>query len=93
MARARQDTRHSTATSVPTYFVDQDDEAHWINYQRWETVEHEEAHRSFRAGKGQITELPPMLAAPPVKTRYSTTDVTLARSPGPPTATPPFVEG
>jgi hypothetical protein len=37
--------------------VDQDDEAHWINYQRWETVEHEEAYRRrprhARIGKGR----------------------------------------
>ena len=56
--------------------VDQDGEAHWINYQRWETVEHEEAYRKLLGSEGQITDLPSMLAAPPVKTSYSTTDVT-----------------
>jgi quinol monooxygenase YgiN len=55
--------------------VDTDDEAHWVIYQLWDTAEHDEAYRSFRAGDGKVTELPPLLAAPPVKTRYATTDI------------------
>ncbi len=55
--------------------VDEDDEAHWIIYESWESVEHYEAYRSFRAGEGQITDLPPLLACPPVKTRYTTSDI------------------
>ena len=30
---------------------------------------------TLKAGEGRLTELPSLLAAPPVKTRYSTTDV------------------
>ncbi len=55
--------------------VDADDEAHLMMYQLWDTVEHDEAYRSFRAGEGKVTELPPLLAAPPVKTRYVTSDI------------------
>ena len=55
--------------------VDEDDEAHWLIYELWDTVEHDEAYRTFRAGEGRLTELPPLLAAPPVKTRYVTTDI------------------
>ena len=55
--------------------VDEDDEAHWMMYQLWDTVEHDEAYRNFRAGEGKVTELPPLLAAPPVKTRYVTSDI------------------
>jgi hypothetical protein len=55
--------------------VDQDNEAQRIIYELCETVEHDEAYRRFRAGEGKLTELPPMLAAPPVKTRYITTDI------------------
>jgi len=55
--------------------VDADDEAHWMMYQLWDTVEHDEAYRNFRAGEGKVTELPPLLAAPPVKTRYVTSDI------------------
>jgi quinol monooxygenase YgiN len=74
MRRALHDTRAFDG-NVGTDALDQDDQAHWIIYQRWETVEHDEAYRSFRAGESQPTDLPPLLAAPPVKTRYSTTDV------------------
>ncbi|OBK27949.1 antibiotic biosynthesis monooxygenase [Mycobacterium asiaticum] len=56
-------------------WVDTDDEAHWLIYELWESVEHDEAYRAFRAGEGKVTELPPLLAAPPVKTRYTTSDV------------------
>ena len=55
--------------------VDSDDEAHWVIYEIWESVEADEAYRAYRAGEGKIVDLPPLLAAPPVKTRYTTTDV------------------
>jgi quinol monooxygenase YgiN len=55
--------------------VDAEDEAHWMMYQLWDTAEHDEAYRSFRAGEGKVTELPPLLAAPAVKTRYVTSDI------------------
>ena len=74
MRRALQDTRAFDGNLGTDVLVDEDDDAHWVIYERWDTVEHE-AYRSFRAGEGRLTELPPLLAAPPVKTRYSTTDV------------------
>ena len=55
--------------------VDEDDDAHWIVYEVWESVAHDEAYRAFRAGDGKIVDLPPLLAAPPVKTRYTTSDI------------------
>jgi quinol monooxygenase YgiN len=55
--------------------VDQDDEAHWLIYELWETVEADEAYRAYRAGEGKVTALPPLLAAPPVKIRYTTSDI------------------
>jgi len=55
--------------------VDSDDEAHWLIYELWDTVEADEAYRAFRAGEGKITALPPLLAAPPVKIRYATSDI------------------
>jgi len=75
MRRALKDTRTFNGNLGTHVLVDQDDEAHWLIYELWETVEYDEAYRSFRAGEGRLTELPPLLAAPPVKTRYSTTDV------------------
>jgi quinol monooxygenase YgiN len=72
MRRALHGTRAFDGNLGTDVLVDQDDQAHWIIYQRWETVEHDEAYRSFRAGETQPTELPPLLAAPPVKTRRPT---------------------
>ena len=75
MGRALQDTRAFAGNLRTDVLVDSDDEAHWVIYEVWESVEHDEAYRRFRAGEGKITELPPLLAAPPVKTRYVATDV------------------
>jgi quinol monooxygenase YgiN len=75
MRRTLQVTRAFEGNLGTDVLVDQDDEAHWIINELWETVEHDEAYRRFRAGEGKVTELPPLLAAPPVKTRYVTTDV------------------
>ena len=75
MGRALQDTRAFEGNLGVEVLVDEDDEAHWLVYERWATVEHDEAYRRFRAGEGRLTDLPPLLAAPPVKTRYSGTSV------------------
>jgi quinol monooxygenase YgiN len=75
MGRALQDTRAFAGNLRTDVLVDSDDDAHWVIYELWDTVEHDEAYRRFRAGEGKIAELPPLLAAPPVKTRYVTTDV------------------
>ena len=74
-ARELAKTRAFQGRLVTDVLVDEDDEAHWIIYEVWETVADDEAYRAFRAGDGKITDLPPLLAAPPVKIRYSTTDV------------------
>lgn len=34
--------------------VGENDSGHWIIYERWESIEHDEAYRSFRAGEGKI---------------------------------------
>jgi quinol monooxygenase YgiN len=75
MGRALRETRAFDGNLRTDVLVDEDDEAHWMIYEVWETVEHDEAYRAFRAGEGRITKLPPLLAAPSVKTRYVTTDV------------------
>ena len=75
MGRALQDTRAFAGNLRTDVLVDSDDDAHWVIYELWDTVEHDEAYRRFRAGEGKLTQLPPLLAAPPVKTRYTTTDV------------------
>jgi quinol monooxygenase YgiN len=75
MGRALQDTRAFDGNLRTDVLVDEDDDAHWIIYELWDSVEHDEAYRRFRAGEGKLTQLPPLLAAPSVKTRYATTDV------------------
>ena len=75
MGRALRDTRAFAGNLRTDVLVDSDDETHWVIYEIWETVEADDAYRRFRAGEGKITELPPLLAAPPVKTRYVTTDI------------------
>ena len=75
MGRTLEVTRGFEGNVRTDVLVDEDDEAHWLVYEIWESVEHDEAYRAFRAGEGKVTQLPPLLAAPPVKTRYTTTDV------------------
>ncbi len=75
MGRALKDTRAFAGNLQTDVLVDEDDEAHWLIYELWQSVEHDETYRAFRAGEGKLTELPPLLAAPPVKTRYVTTDI------------------
>jgi quinol monooxygenase YgiN len=75
MGRALRDTRAFDGNLRTEVLVDENGEAHWVIYELWKTVEHDEAYRRFRAGEGKLTELPPLVAAPPVKTRYVTSDV------------------
>ena len=75
MGGALKDTRAFDGNLGTDVLVDQDDEAHWLIYELWETVEHDEAYRAFRAGEGRLTELPPLLTAPSIKTRYVTSDI------------------
>lgn len=75
MGRALQDTRKFDGNLRTDVLVDEDDEGHWLIYELWASVERDEAYRAFRAGEGRLLELPPLLAAPPVKTRYTTTDI------------------
>ena len=75
MGRALHDTRAFDGNVRTDVLVDDDDEAHWLIYEIWETVDHDEAYRRFRTGEGKLTQLPPLLAAPPVKTRYVTSDI------------------
>ena len=75
MRRALQDTRAFDGTSAPTCSSTRTTKHTGFIYELWESVEHDEAYRKFRAGEGRITELPPLLAAPPVKTRYVSTDI------------------
>ena len=75
MGRELQKTRAFDGNARTDVLIDEDDDAHWLIYEIWDTVEHDEAYRSFRAGEGKIVDLPGLLAEPPVKKRYATSDV------------------
>ena len=75
MGRVLEDTRAFDGNVRTDVLIDEDDEAHWLIYELWESVDADEAYRRFRAGEGKMTQLPPLLAAPPVKIRYTTSDV------------------
>ncbi len=75
MGRTLETTRAFEGNLRTDVWVDEDDEAHWIVYEEWESVDADQAYRAFRAGEGKVTQQPPLLAAPPVKTRYVTSDV------------------
>lgn len=75
MGRALKETRAFAGNLRTDVLVDEDDETHWLIYELWETVEHDEAYRAFRAGEGRLTDLAPLLAEAPVKKRYGTSDI------------------
>ena len=75
MHRTLEVTRGLDGNLRTDVLVDEDDEGHWLIYEIWDSIEADEAYRAFRAGEGKVTELPPLLAAPPAKTRYTTSDV------------------
>ena len=97
MRRALQDTRAFDGNLGTDVLVDQDDERTGSSTALGNSRARGGLPKLSGRRRSTITELPALLAAPPVKTRYSTTDVdamvSTARSPGPPTATPPFVKG
>jgi quinol monooxygenase YgiN len=73
--RALTDTRAFPGNLGTDVLVDENDDGHWLISELWESVEADEAYRAFRAGEGTLTEVPALLSAPPVKTRYTTSDV------------------
>lgn len=68
-------TRTFDGNVMTEVWVDEADPAHWVIYELWDSVAADEAYRAFRAGNGKITDLPPLLAARPVKTRFTPSDV------------------
>ena len=69
MGRALQDTRAFEGNVRTDVLIDEDDEAHWLIYELWESVEHDEAYRKFRAGEGKLTQLPPAAGRAPGQER------------------------
>lgn len=54
--------------------TDVEDPTHVTALERWESLEHDDAYRTWRAGDGQRPALAALLAAAPVLTRWSTSD-------------------
>ncbi len=54
--------------------TDVEDPTHVTALERWESLEADDAYRTWRAGDGKRPALGALLAAPPVLTRWSTQD-------------------
>ncbi|MCZ4517475.1 antibiotic biosynthesis monooxygenase [Rhodococcus ruber] len=65
------DTRAFEGCLGVEVWVDDENEAHVVAYETWESAEADAKYREFRAGPGKITEMPPLLAAAPVLTKFS----------------------
>ncbi len=74
LGRALAETRAFDGNLGVDVLVDENDPAHWIAYETWESIEHDTAYRDFRAGAGAITALPPLLAGRPVLTWFRVDD-------------------
>lgn len=70
LGRALAETRAFDGNLGVDVLVDENDPAHWIAHETWESIEHDTAYREFRAGAGAIADLPPLLAARPVLTWF-----------------------
>jgi quinol monooxygenase YgiN len=51
--------------------VDDEDPGRYLLVELWESLEHDAEYRKFRASPEGVSELPPLLAAPPVLAYYS----------------------
>lgn len=65
------DTRAFEGCLGVEVWVDEENEAHVIAYETWESAEADAKYREFRAGPGKIVELPPLLAAAPSLTKFT----------------------
>ncbi len=74
LARVLAETRAFDGNLGVDVHVDLEDAGHWVANEIWESVEHDDAYRTFRAGGGKITDLEPLLAAAPVLTRWAPID-------------------
>jgi quinol monooxygenase YgiN len=70
---------HTTLTSTrafpgclgATVLVDSADPAHVIVYENWESIEHDQAYRAWRATPEGVSGLGPILAAAPKLTQFT----------------------
>jgi quinol monooxygenase YgiN len=57
-----------------TVLVDSDDPAHVVLYEVWESLEHDQAYRAWRATPEGASQLGTILAAPPKLARFTVAD-------------------
>ena len=55
--------------------ADSEDPSRYLLVEVWDSMEHDEAYRKFRASPAGASEVGPLLAAPPVVMYYSVTAI------------------
>ena len=65
------DTRAFAGCLDVTVLVDSDDPAHVIVYENWESIEHDQAYRAWRATPEGASDLGSILAAAPKLTLFT----------------------
>ena len=71
MGQALKETRAFEGNLGVDVLVADDDEGHWVIYERWQTLAHDEAYQAFRDGDDEVVGFGELLASPPGKTRYT----------------------
>lgn len=69
LRRALEETRAFEGNLGVDVLVDDTDPNRWLVVESWETAAHDASYRGFRAGPGALTDLAPLLAAPPALTK------------------------
>lgn len=67
--RVLEETRAFDGNLGVEVIVDQEVPSHWLVLESWQSAEHDARYREFRAGPGAITDLGPLLIAPPCLTK------------------------
>jgi quinol monooxygenase YgiN len=65
------DTRAFPGCLSVTVLNDSADPAHVVLYETWESLEHDQAYRAWRASAEGASDLGPLLAAPPALTLFT----------------------
>jgi heme oxygenase (mycobilin-producing) len=68
------DTRAFAGCQEVTVLVDTEDPAHVVIYETWESIEHDQAYRAWRATPEGKSKLGTVLAVPPKVTKFTVAD-------------------
>ena len=75
MSRTLAVTRKFDGCQRIDVLVDDEDPSRYLLVEVWDSMEHDEAYRKFRASPAGASELGPLLTAPPVVMYYSVTAI------------------